>query len=56
MPRVKKLWKNKKYPGRQFEGNYIRDRKGERVFELSEGRRTITFESFQAAQEQGWRQ
>lgn len=49
------MWQ-KKSKGRKFKGTYERDKKGERIFVLTEpllGRR-IVFESWQAARGLGW--
>lgn len=48
------MWTHKKYPKREFKG-YYRYFYGERVFELSDKKRTITFESWQMAKSMGWR-
>lgn len=52
---AKSYWKNKKFHGRQFQGNYYRVWNGQRVFELSNKNKTITFESWQMAKELGWK-
>ncbi len=51
------IWKHKaKYKNLRdsFKSSYERDKRGERVFILSNGKRNITFESWQAAVKQGW--
>ena len=47
------MWVNKKFPKREFKGRYVY-LKSERVFELHDGKRTITFESWQMAKNNGW--
>lgn len=55
MPTWKKsVYTHKKFGKREFVSSYVRF-KGERVFELVSGKRTITFESPEAAKELGWR-
>lgn len=48
------MWSHKKYK-KQFKGQYV-IAKGDRVFQLSEidGKKVISFESFQQAKKQGW--
>lgn len=48
------MWSHKKYKNRKFAGRYVR-LKGERVFNLTDGVRTVTFESWQAAKAMGWK-
>lgn len=60
MPRVKKLWRHKRY-GKGWTGNYVevKDSKGkyQRVFLLEkEKRETKQYGSFQAAVDKGWKQ
>ena len=53
MPNYKTgLWSHEKFK-RKFKGYYTR-LKGERVFNLTNGKRTITFESWQQAKRLGW--
>lgn len=46
------MWTHKKFK-KLFRGYYTR-LKGERVFNLTNGKRTITFESWQMAKKLGW--
>lgn len=46
------MWINKKFKTKYW-GHYSYH-KGERVFELTNGSRTITFESWQMAKKLGW--
>jgi hypothetical protein len=46
------MWKNKKQKS-SFRGSYVRAN-GDRVFQLSDGKKIISFESWQAAKKQGW--
>lgn len=48
-------WINKKKFGKRvFTSSYETKRNGDRVFNLIEGKREITFESWQAAMLEGW--
>ena len=57
--RAKAIWKKKGYG--KFESAYELDRKGERIFVLTQDRphglkpHRIVFESFQAAKTSGWK-
>jgi hypothetical protein len=56
MPTWKKsVYIHKKFGKREFVSSFARDKKGERVFELTSKTRTITFESPQAAVALGWK-
>lgn len=46
------MWQHKKYKSK-FKGSYTYHR-GERVFELNNGRKRYTFESWQMAKKLGW--
>jgi hypothetical protein len=46
------MWSHKKH-GKNFKGKYS-FKSGERVFELTNGKRTISFESWQMAKSLGW--
>jgi hypothetical protein len=46
------MWINKKYK-LEFKGSYSR-LNGERVFNLTSGKKTYTFESWQMAKKLGW--
>lgn len=48
------MWKNKE-TGKHFVGSYEREKSGERIFVLSDGKRRITLESWQMAKKAGWR-
>lgn len=54
-------WKHKtKFKSRKYQGNYERDRSGERVFilrRIDEGakKHKITFESHELAKDAGWK-
>lgn len=47
------MWTHKKHKG-EFKGSYEKDKRGERVFVLSNGKRNVSFESYQAAISLGW--
>lgn len=49
---MKSIWSNPKYKG-TFTGFY-QELNGERVFNLSNGKKVFTFESFQMAKKLGW--
>lgn len=46
------MWKNKKY-AHPFKSSYVAAGK-DRAFQLTDGKRKITFESWQAAVKDGW--
>jgi len=49
------MWKHKDNPKKHFVGKYEREYSSkERVFILSDGKRRITFESWQLAKKAGW--
>lgn len=49
------MWKHKeKYKGQVFKGDYETKGNGERIFNLTNGIREITFESWQRAVKAGW--
>lgn len=48
------MWTHKSQGKKLYKGSYGRF-KGERVFELNNGTRTVTFESWQMAKKLGWR-
>jgi hypothetical protein len=48
------MWTNRRNGRQQYKGKYERDSRGERVFVLSNGKRNITFESWQMAKRAGW--
>ena len=51
------MWKNKKYKS-EFKGSYAwlgnSSTREERVFQLTNGKKTYTFESWQMAKKLGW--
>jgi len=48
------IWNHKKHKG-NWTGSYNRTKKkNERVFELTNGKKTITWESHQKAKDAGW--
>lgn len=49
------MWKNLDRPAKHFVGKYEREKSGERVFVLTDGKRRITFESWQLAYKAKWR-
>jgi hypothetical protein len=49
----RKNWSNKKH-GKNFKGTYQKHN-GERVLNLSNGKKNLTFESHQAAKDAGWK-
>lgn len=52
----KGYWFNhKRFNNRAFKGSYERDKKGERIFILTNKKKRITFESWQMAKKTGWR-
>jgi hypothetical protein len=50
------MWSNKKYGKKLFKGSYYiyRLNSSERLFNLTDGKRVISFESWQAAKALGW--
>ena len=46
------MWQHKKYKS-QFKGSYA-FAKGDRVFQLTSGKKVVSFESWEAAKKAGW--